>query len=752
MSAKAIKWIGYKTDKNFDESDEFILHGSVAPYFRKKFSLEDKKITSAVLKITSLGIFKAFINGVEVGDEYFAPGWTNYNKRILLTEYDVTNMLEKNNAIAVAVGDGWYVGYLCIKGRNRYGKYPLQLYAELTVCYEDGSKESIVTDESWLGGKGAIGVNDFLYGEEYDARLPHLECSKYSFDDKEWERVCVCEDKSEKLSVFNCAPVRIFKTLTPTFLHNTSSGAIYDVKQNIAGFLRIRCKGESGAKIVMRHGEMLNDDGTLYTDNLRTAKATDTYILRGGSVEEYAPTFTFHGFQYAEISVEGNVEILQITACALTTDLPQIGNVETSNPLVNQLFSNILWSQRDNFIELPTDCPQRNERLGWSGDTQVFSRTGMYNTDAERFYEKQLMRIDDDRRGGEIADVVPFFGVAPFDSCGWRDVVAVLPYNLWQVYGNIEIFRKYKEMIEAFVERQLSTMDNYIWKEAYYGDWLNVDDESDPAALATSFQAITIKMIAELFDASGDDAERYYTIYKEIKKAFRKSFVSENGKIKGDSQTIYCLAYKAGLIDEQEAKCNVYEAFKRKNFHIHSGFIGIRFVLPTLCDLGLKDVAYTLLTNTSYPSWGYSIENGATTLWERWNSYTLKDGFADKIMNSFNHYSLGSCGEWYYEYMLGIKPLAAGFEKLQIKPYIDETGKITYAKGYYESKKGRISVAWEIGGDIAKIVVEKPTEMYTEYCFENVKFIEQDGKKTEKFDPYAKQTIVYVEVKNGRKI
>ncbi|MBQ8320020.1 MAG: family 78 glycoside hydrolase catalytic domain [Clostridia bacterium] len=740
------KWIGFKTDQNFDESNAYIPHGAEAPYFRKKFSLAEKKIEKATLKITSLGIFKAFINGKEVGDEYFAPGWTNYAKRILLMQYDVTDMLEKDNAIAVCVGDGWYVGYLCILGRNRYGKYPLELYAELIVRYEDGSEEKIVTDESWLGGKGAIGFNDFLYGEEYDARLPHAECSTVGFDDEEWGQVCVCEDKSERLSVFDCPPVRIFKTLTPVFLHTSPKGDIYDVKQNIAGFLRIRCKGARGAKIVMRHGEMLNEDGTLYTDNLRTAQAKDTYILRGDGVEEYAPTFTYHGFRYVEISVEGEVESLELTACALTSDLPQTGSVETSNEIANQLFSNIMWSQRDNFIELPTDCPQRNERLGWSADTQVFSRSGMYNTDAEVFYEKQMMRIDDDRRGGKIADVVPYFGVAPFDSCGWRDVVAVVPYNLWKMYGNLDVVRKYKPMLEEFVDRQMETAKDYVWEEAYYGDWLNVDDESDHAALATATQALSVKMIAELFEAAGFGGEKYFSIYEKIKAAFRKEFVGEKGKIKSDSQSLYCIAYQAGLIDGEEAAPNLYEALKRKNFHIHSGFLGIRFILPTLCDLGMKDVAYTLLTNTSYPSWGYSIVNGATTIWERWNSYTINSGFADKTMNSFNHYSLGSCGEWYYEYMLGIKPLKEGFEKLQIKPYIDGTGKITFAKGYYESRKGKISVEWKREGDTAEIVVEKPAELYTEFCFEKVERIEQDGKFVAEFDPYAKMTKVLIRV------
>ncbi|MBQ4269766.1 MAG: family 78 glycoside hydrolase catalytic domain, partial [Clostridia bacterium] len=530
------KWIGYSTDKQFDESDEFISHGARAPYFRKKFSLLDKKVKAARLKITSLGIFKAFINGKAVGDEFFTPGWTNYRKRILTLTYDVTEMLEKDNAIAVAVGDGWYVGFLCILGRNRYGYYPLELCAEIIVEYEDGETQSIVTDESWLGGEGAIGVNDFLYGEEYDARLPHEECSLFDFDDSAWEKVEICEDKSERLSEFACEPVRIVDTLIPEYQYDTETGSIYDFKQNFAGVLRIKCRGERGAKVQMRHGEMLDSDGTLYTSNLRTAKATDTYILKGEGEETYLPTFAYHGFRYAEISTEGNVEILEIVGCALMSDLTVLGKVETSHELVNKLYSNIFWGLRSNFIELPTDCPQRNERLGWSGDTQIFCRTGMYLTDAERFYEKHVMRINDDRKGGEVPDVVPFFGVAPFDSCGWRDVTAVLPYNLWQMYGNVDVIKRYKTMYEDFVDRQLSTMEDYIWTTAYYGDWLNVEEETNHGVLATAFQASSIKMIAEMFDAAGFDGAKYHEIYAKIKAAFRNKFVGENGKIVDESQ------------------------------------------------------------------------------------------------------------------------------------------------------------------------------------------------------------------------
>ena len=740
------KWIGYQTDKNFDESNQYLLHGTRAPYFRKKFSLQDKQIKQAELKITSLGIFKAFINGKAVGDEFFAPGWTNYGKRILLQTYDVTKYLSKDNAIAVVLGDGWYVGYLCISGRNRYGKYPLELYAELTVTYVDGETETVCTDETWLGGEGAIGVNDFLYGEEYDARLPHAECSLYGFDDGSWENVCVCEDKSDRLYSFDCAPVRVIKTLIPQMLHQTATGRIYDFKQNFSGMLRITCKGARGAKIVMRHGEMLETDGSLYTENLRTAKATDTYIVSGNGVEAYLPTFTYHGFRYVEISVEGEVEILEIIGCVLMNDLVVSGDVRTDNALVNKLFENIFWGQRSNFIELPTDCPQRNERLGWSGDTQVFSRTGMYNTDAEKFYEKQMMRIDDDRVGGKIPDIVPYFNLQYFDSCGWRDVAVVVPYNLWQMYGNVDVIKKYKPMLDDFVEQQLSTMNDYIWEKAYYGDWLNADNETDHAVLATSLQAISMLMIAEMYKAVGFDNEKHYAIYKNIKRAYRASFVDETGKIKGDSQTCYAIAYSAGLIDEKEAKENFYRTLEEKNFHIHSGFLGLRFILPVLCDLGLQDVAYRLLTNETYPSWGYSIVNGATTIWERWNSYTLKDGFADKVMNSFNHYSLGSCGEWYYEYMLGIKPLAPAFKKVRVKPYIDKTGKVNAVQGYYDSRSGRIFVEWKVKGDLAEIVVEKPQTMETEFRFDNILSIEQDGEERKNFDAFAKVTKVVVKL------
>lgn len=737
------KWIGYKTDDNaYGE----LLHGSAAPYLRKRFTLKGN-IKKAVLNITSLGIFKAYINGNAVSDEYFAPGWTNYSKRILIKSYDVTELLKEDNAISVCLGDGWYVGYLCNRGRNIYGHYPLELYVRLAVEYGDGETEEIVTDETWLGGKGAIGINDFCYGEVYDARLPDAETSLPQFDDTGWGKVTVCEDISDRLATFDCEPVRIVDVLFPTVCPEAlSEGTIYNFGQNFSGVVKLTCCGERGAKVTIRHGELLDVNGTLYTDNLRVAKATDTYILKGDGQETYVPSFTYHGFQYIEILTEGEVSVLNVEGCVLSNDLKRTGDITVSNEIIDKLYSNIRWGQISNFVELPTDCPQRNERLGWSADTQVFSRTGMYNADCRKFYLKQLMRIDDDRAGGKIADVSPYFGVAPFDSAGWRDVAVVLPFNLYEMYGDTEVIKRYKPMMDDFLDRQVETMNGYLWDKAFYGDWLNVDEETDSMVLATSFQGINLLMLEKMYNAAGYDASAICSLYEKVKEAFVQNAVLTDGRVKGDSQTAYSVAFRAGFIDENTAKAGLYNALKKKDFHICSGFLGIRFVLPVLCDVGLKDIAYKLISRTTYPSWGYSIVNGATTVWERWNSYTVKDGFADKTMNSFNHYALGSCGEWMYEYMLGIKPAAPGFERVCIKPYIDSTGTVTCVNGGYDSISGRIEVGWKVDSGFAEVTVNKPENMSAEFKFDNVIQIIQDGKTQKQFREDARSTKVLLKL------
>ncbi len=735
-----VQWISYKTIKDFDESDSFILHGAPAPYFRKEFSVS-KKIKKAVLTATSLGIFKGYINGQEVSNEYFAPGWTNYSKRILYREYDVTSLIEENNAIGFILGDGWYVGYLCNLGRNRYGKYPLQLYANLHIEFEDGTFTDVNTDETWKAGSGAIRENDFLYGEVFDSRLPHKEVFKFGFDDSGFENVNVEEDKSDRLAKFDYEPAILQDTLIPELVADNGNVKLYDLKQNFAGVLSLTCEGESGAKITLRHGETLDTDGTLYTDNLRAARAVDEIYLNGERLE-YTPITCYHGFRYFEIITEGDVKIISVVGRALYNDLKLTGNVSTSSSLVNQIFSNISWGQKSNFIELPTDCPQRNERLGWSADTQVFCRTGMYNTFAKKFYEKHMSCIEDDRRGGAVPDVVPFFGVAPFDSAGWRDVAVVLPYTLWKMYGDREKSLSYIGLINDFIAQQISTSEDGLWKKSYYNDWLNVDEDSDEAQLATVSNLNCFIYAKEMFDDLGVDSKHIAELIEKTKAVFISNFVDENGDIKNGTQTIYAMAYFTGIIDKDTAKRNLLKVFNRRLDHIHSGFVGIRFILPALCEVGLIDLAYKLISNTTYPSWGYSIKNGATTMWERWNSYTVENGFEDKIMNSFNHYSFGSCGEWFYEYILGIKPKTAGFSQVTIKPYVDRGGNIDHAEGYYDSINGKISVSWKKTQGKYVCRIEKPSTIKADFVFENVLEIVQDGVKNTDFNTDALVTEV----------
>lgn len=736
------QWIGCLSDKHFS-TDKQSLTAAKAQYFRKQFNL-NKTPVKAQLEITALGIFTVFINGKKVSEEFFAPGWTNYRKRILLRKYDVANLVKGENAIAVCVGDGWYAGNISIKGRRLYGEYPLEIYANLTVTFSDGSTKTIATDQSWRGGLGAIRENDFLYGEVYDSRLPHEQISMPDFVEKGFEKVVVMPDKSDRLFYKDYQPVIIKKMLDMNLVSGDRQHFIGDFGQNFAGVLRIKCVGDNGDKIIIRHGEILNDDGSLYTENLRIAKATDTIILNGNHMVEYTPTFTYHGFRYVEITCTGNAEIIDVVGCVLYNDLPRTGEFITSHPMVNQLISNIEWGMRSNFVDLPTDCPQRNERLGWSGDTQVFCRSAMFIADCKKFYEKHMLCVDDDREGGIIPDIVPFFGVARKDCSGWRDIAVVLPFNLWQFYGDKDTLMEYVPLIKDFLAQQQSTAKDFIWEFNNYNDWLNIDHQCNDAVLATLTNMYLFKLAAELFDGLGLDSSEIKDYFYKIKQSFVQKFVEDDGAILEGTQTVYSLAYLVGVINKEQAKRLLKEQFTLKNNHIHSGFIGIRFVLPVLCEVGLDDLAYELICCDTYPSWGYSIVNGATTIWERWDSYTKEKGLQEAIMNSFNHYSLGSCSEWFYEYVLGISPLEAGFKKVRIRPFVDRTGRISSAKGSFNSVSGKISVEWqkEEGGFVCNI--EKPAELFAEFVIPGAYKIVQDGIEVKEFNPNAQKTTVYI--------
>ena len=367
----------------------------------------------------------------------------------------------------------------------------------------------------------------------------------------------------------------------------------------------------------------------------------------------------------------------------------------------------------------------------------------MYFADCRKFYNKYLITLDDDRRGGEIPDVIPYFGVAGFDHAFWRDVAIVLPYNLYEIYGEKEQIKKYVPFIRDYLDLQMQTAVDYTWEKSNYNDWLNIDENSPEDSLATCGNAYCFALAIKLFTELGEDCEKYKEFLDNIKRSFVAHFIADDGSIKGGTQTLYAISYRANLISAQQAKKGLEICFAKRNDHIHSGFCGIRFILPVLCDLGLVDLAYKLVTNDTFPSWGYSVVNGATTIWERWDSYVKGKGFGDKTMNSFNHYSLGSCGEWFFEYVLGIKPKKAGFDGVVIKPFVDRSGKIQGASGSFESINGKIAIEWTKNGAEFYCKIEKDKGLKADFIFENITKIIQDGVAVDSFNQNAIVTEIY---------
>lgn len=708
------KWI--KFNSYDDGRNDYEKYGLPCPYFRQEFTLTDKKAVKAELHATAVGVFKAYINGKETDNDYMSPGYTDYRIRIPTMRYDVLPLLQKDNAIVIVAGDGWAVGHM---GNRMYRKNyyrEICVCAKLTVEYEDGSKQIICTDENWRSDTDEIVRTDNYMGEFIDHNrakdksfyLPH-----YNYAQGNWRAPVVCDgDLSDTLMACACeevAPrIKVKHVLTPEVLRKDERTVMYDMKQNMVGVIRLKVKGDKNTRIRARFGEMLEKDGTLYTENLRSAEATDLFYLNGEGVEEFRPLFTFHGFRYVELRITGNAEILSVTGEVMYTDLEKTGEWNCSDELVNRVYQNIVWGQRGNFLSVPTDCPQRDERLGWTGDAQIFCGTAMYNMDCDKFYRKYIQDLIDSQRGdGAIGSVVPHVPHCMYDgvecqlmiSAGWGDAMTVIPYEHYLMYGDKKFLRDTIYFIKKFVRAEEKQTDDLIRpEENNYGDWLSVNSYTDKSLLSTEYFAFSTLLTARMCDIVGDEEARdFYDLHNRIKKAFRQKFLNADGKLSCHTQTSYLLAYASEMMSKEEIREPFMDTIRAADEKLTTGFLGIKFLLPTLCDLGESDIAYKMLTSREYPGWTYSAANGATTMWERWNSYTKEFGFGDVSMNSFNHYSFGSCGEWMYKYCLGIVPMlnGAGFEKLTLRPYPDKTGKLTSASGSYVSRMGKITAGWQ---------------------------------------------------------
>ena len=695
-----------------EELDDPIARGlTPSPYLRKTFKL-DEKVSRARLYATAKGVYELYINGNRVGDQVLAPGWTDYGTRVQYQTYDVTEMLEEGeNVIGGIVGDGWYAGFFGFDPKRagaHYGSRP-RLLAQLEVECEGGDTQIVASDGSWRSSTGPILFSDLLMGESYDARKDMPGWTTADFDDTGWRTVSV-EDLGGTLLVAQPDEgVKVTQEVRAKEVTKLDDGAyVFDLGQNIVGWVRLKVSGEAGTRVTIRHSEVLNSDGTIYTTNLRLARATDSYILKGENKEVYEPRFTFHGFRYVEVTgYPGEPSPDAITGCVVHSDTPSAGAFECLSPMVNKLQENIRWGQRGNFLSVPTDCPQRNERLGWTGDAQIFVRTASYNMDVSSFFEKWMTDLEDAQSSeGAFPDVAPLLPASIDLGNGapaWGDAGIIVPWTIFKVYDDTRIVERHYDAMTRWMDYLREANPDLLRKNKMgnnYGDWLSPKGDHTPRdLLATAYWAYDAKLMAEMAEAMGrnKDAKEYEGLFERIKSAFDQSYVASDGRIEGDTQTCYVLALHMDLLPEElrpAAAQYLVEAIEREDWRLSTGFVGVGYLCPVLTEAGYGDVAYRLLNTEAYPSWGYTIKNGATTIWERWDGWTEENGFQSPNMNSFNHYSLGSVGEWLYRYVAGIDldHHTSGYSHIVIHPR--PGGGLTHARGEYDSVRGKIVSGW----------------------------------------------------------
>jgi alpha-L-rhamnosidase len=693
---------------------------------RRSYSA-DKKIAKARVYATARGLFELSVNGTRVGNDHFANGFTSYNKRLDTLTYDVTRQLRSGeNTIEALLGRGWYAGRLPFgtKKKGPYGKDP-ELLLQLEVTYEDGSSDTIVSDGKWEGTFDGPVLSSSIYdGESYDARKEATD----------WKPVVANADLGPaRLEPKPFPPVRETDTLAVKDITEPQPGHfIFDLSQNMVGWARIKVPVERDQTVTIHFAEMLQQNGTLYTANYRTAKSTDTYTASKTGTIEWEPHFTFHGFRYVELSglPEGTKPQKDwVTGAVLHSDLRQIGKFESSHAKLNQLQSNIVWGQRSNFVDIPTDCPQRDERLGWTGDAQVFCPTAMFNYDCQAFWKSWLDSMRDDQYpDGRIPHVIP--DVLPKwqgDSPGWIDSATIIPWEVYVRTGDTSVLAENFVMMEKLVGWYRSQAVNGLTpKIKGYGDWLqpyakNKKGDTPFVFLGSAFYARSAQILADSARVlkHQDEAKRYADEAAAVRQAFFNYYFDASGKLQNapETQTAYVLAIAFDLIpkDAQEkAAANLMRLIGEADGHLRTGFLGTPWIANALDKTGHQNVAFNLLFQETYPSWFYPINQGATTMWERWNSYTRDKGFGDVEMNSFNHYAYGAIGQWMYERVAGLAPDPAnpGYKHFFVRPLIGE--QLDSACAELETPYGKASSAWvKRNGKVTLDVVVPPNTTAT---------------------------------------
>lgn len=667
--------------------------GDICPVFRKEWKNE-KAVAKAELYLTALGTYEAKLNGKRVSDYVLAPGWTAYEKRLQYQVYDVTKLIQEENELRVTVGRGWFSsqmpGWMVSEDRIRRAARPRGIWGGIRLLFEDGSEQTYASDETWDWGLSEVKFSEIYDGETVDASFETTEWKKT--EKLDWPLEILIPQEGEEIREMERVSVR-------KILHTPAGETVLDFGQEVTGYVEFSVDAKAGQRIRILHGEVLDKNGNFYNDNYRSAKAEINYTCRDG-LQKWHPSLTFFGFRYLKIAeFPGEVKPEQFTAVVVYSDIKKTGYLRCSDPKLNQLFSNIFWGQKGNFLDVPTDCPQRDERLGWTGDAQVFVKTASYNYDVEKFFKKWLHDMAADQRAdGGIGQVIPDYLPEGNPSSAWGDAATICPWQIYQTYGDKEILADQFDCMKKWVDYITgSTKDPYLWTGGeHFGDWLGLDapsgsykGSSRETFIATAFYAYSAELVVKAAKVLGKDASEYEELHKNIVKAFRETFPEYL------TQTEHILAIQFHLAEDlQKTADALAEMIEKDGTRIRTGFVGTPYILHVLSEYGHSDLAYTLFLRKEYPSWLFSVEQGATTIWEHWDGIMENGDFWSTDMNSFNHYAYGSVADWVYEKAAGIRPMEEhpGFEKVLIKPMPDE--RLEWLEAGIDTRNGKISSGW----------------------------------------------------------
>ncbi|MDO4648913.1 MAG: family 78 glycoside hydrolase catalytic domain [Eubacteriales bacterium] len=702
--------------------------GDVSPVFTKEWNCT-KNIAHAELTITALGVYEASLNGKRVGDYILAPGWTAYDKRLQYQTYDVTDLLQEKNLLKVTIGKGWMrspmPGWFESEAKSMRAARPAGLLAELTIQYEDGAVDNFSTDESWNCQEGPVRFSEIYDGETYDARLEEKGSEKEPVQLLNWSKDILLPQEGEIIREKE-------RVCAKRILTTPAGDVLVDFGQEVTGYVEFTVDAKAGDVVSILHGEVLDKNGNFYNENYRSAKAEIRYICKEGR-QTWHPMLTFFGFRYLCLKeFPGEVRPENFTAIAVRSDIRKTGNLHCGNEKLNQLFSNIFWGQRDNFLDVPTDCPQRDERLGWTGDAQVFVKTASYNYDVEKFFFKWLHDLAaDQREDGSVGQVIPDYLPDDLPSAAWGDAAVICPWQIYETYGNARILSDQFESMKKWVDfiTDTTTTEN-LWTGAAhcFGDWLGLDapsgsykGSSRDELICSAFYAYSTSLLVKAGKVLGKDMTSYEELYERIVEAFRSTYTEFK------TQTECVLAVQFRLAENPQAVADqLAEMVIQDGKRIRTGFVGTPYILHALSDYGHGELAYDLLLREEYPSWLFSVNQGATTIWEHWDGIMEDGGFWSADMNSFNHYAYGSVADWVYEKAAGIMPMEAGFARIRIAPLADQ--RMGHLSASIETRNGIVASSWKVTPEGIRYDIKTPVD--TEVVIDGVHYEVAAGEYT----------------------